>query len=154
MPTPFPHRYAVSLDSSGGEAGRLTSGRAPELRGGTPAEFDGRDDWWGPEQLLLASLSLCLMTTFRSFASKHRLELRGYKSRASGILDRTPTGLGFTSLNLRVDLAVPAPDVTRAEALLDMAKRHCIVANSLKTAVGLEVAVNAVSQEPAPAPPA
>jgi len=40
-----------------------------------------------------------------------------------------------------VDLRVAETDRTRAEQLLQSAKRHCIVANALKTPVELQVVV-------------
>jgi organic hydroperoxide reductase OsmC/OhrA len=144
MPAPFPHRYQVTLDGLDADGGgRLRAGARPEIAGGAPREFGGEDRWWSPEHLLLGSLSLCLMTTFRALAVREHLPVLGYTSRAEGQLDRTPSGLSFTALTLYVELRVPMAEVSRAERLLQSAKKHCIVANSLHTAVGLEVAVNA-----------
>jgi organic hydroperoxide reductase OsmC/OhrA len=146
MPAPFPHRYSVTLEGLGDGSGRLSSHPRPDIVGGAPREFGGLERWWSPEHLLLGSLSLCLMTTFRAFAAREKLTLLGYECRAEGVLDRTPSGLGFTALGLRVDLRVPPADVDRAGRLLHTAKKHCIVANSLSAAVGLEVSVIAAEQ--------
>ena len=141
MPAPFPHHYEVTLRSEG-EGGLLTAEPRPPILGGAPAGFDGSDAWWSPEHLLLSSLSLCLLTTLKALAARARLPLSAYVSRTEGVLDKTPAGLAFTSVTLHVDLRVAATDVERARQLLETAKRLCIVSNSLKPPVALQVSVS------------
>lgn len=144
MATQFPHRYDVALAWEGHGGAALTAGPRPVIEGGAPPEFDGKDAWWSPEHLLLSSLSLCLMTTFQAITEKARLPIRHYDSRAEALLDRTPTGLGFTGLVLRVSVKVESPDqVERARQLLIKAKSHCIVANALMPPVHLDASVSA-----------
>lgn len=143
MTTPLPHRYDVGLSWEGHDGAVLTAGPRPSILGGPPPEFDGKDGWWSPEHLLLSSLSLCLMTTFQAVARKARLPVSGYESRAEALLDRTPAGLGFTALMLRVHVKVAAEDSDRARHLLLKAKQHCIVANALMPPVHLDLSVAA-----------
>jgi organic hydroperoxide reductase OsmC/OhrA len=142
MSSPFPHHYDVQV-TSGGAGAILSGGRRPPIVGGPPPEFDGRDQWWSPEHLLLSAAGLCLMTTFQAFAARARLDVAGYESHVEGVLDKTPAGLAFTSIRIAVDLRVAEADRTRAEQLLQSAKRHCIVANALKPAVELQILVSA-----------
>ena len=142
MTAPFPHRYVVTLTGSGGSSGTLTAGPRPALAGGVPPEFGGGDQEWSPEHLLLASTNLCLMTTFAAIAAKSKLEYSGYESRAEGTLDKTPEGLRFTRIALKV--VIRCADADKASRLLDMAKKHCIVSNSLSQPIELEGSVVAV----------
>jgi organic hydroperoxide reductase OsmC/OhrA len=142
MTSPFPHHYEVRLVGSNGTA-RLGGGKRPEILSGPPPEFGGSEEWWSPEHLLLSAAALCLMTTFEALAARSRLQVDGYESRVAGVLDKSSAGLGFTSIRIAVDLRVAEADRTRAEELLQSAKRHCIVANALKPAVELETLVNA-----------
>jgi organic hydroperoxide reductase OsmC/OhrA len=144
MASPFPHHYDVQV-SSGSTGAILAGGRRPAIVGGPPPEFDGRPEWWSPEHLLLSAAGLCLMTTFQAFAARAGLPVESYASRVDGVLDKTPDGLAFTSIAITVDLRVADADRTRAEELLQSAKRHCIVANSLKTAVELHMVVAAAA---------
>ena len=138
---PFPHHYEVRLDAR--ETGAVLQAAArPRIVGGAPAEFGGRDDWWSPEHLLLASLNLCLRATFEVLARLKQLDVMDYTSSASAVLERTPSGPEFTSLSLAVDLVVPAGEAERARTLLEKAKQHCIVANTLKLPVQLQVSVS------------
>jgi organic hydroperoxide reductase OsmC/OhrA len=141
MTAPFPHRYEIELAWPGRGGALIHAASRPVITGGAPPEFDGRGSWWSPEHLLLSSLSLCLMTTFESVATKARLNVHRYGCRAEGVLDRTGGGLGFTSLGLYVDVEVAPEDAERASKLLASAKKHCIVANALKPLVNLDVTV-------------
>ena len=144
MPSPFPHRYDVRVRAADGSA-RLAGGRRPDIVGGPPPEFDGSDQWWSPEHLLLSAVGLCLMTTFQSFAARAALPVTGYESRVEGVLDKTPAGLAFTSIRVVVDLCVADGERARAEQVLRSAQRHCIVSNALKTPVEVETLVAVAS---------
>jgi organic hydroperoxide reductase OsmC/OhrA len=137
---PFPHRYEVAL-SGKDMGGVLTAAGRPAIAGGPPSQLGGRDDWWSPEDLLLAALSLCLVSTFQVFAAGRQLRVISYGSRVKGTLDRTPEGLRFTAIVIEVDLVVPVGEKERAEGLLASAKEHCIVANGLSTPVDLRPVV-------------
>jgi organic hydroperoxide reductase OsmC/OhrA len=139
----FPHRYRVQLASENAERGVLSSPGRPEIVGGAPSEFGGRDDWWSPEQLLIAATSLCLMSTIQAFAAREKLSIRRLRCSAEGTVDKTPTGLAFTAIQAQVDVTVDPEDVSRATAILDRAKRSCLVSNSLKCPVTVESDVSA-----------
>ena len=142
MPAPFPHHYEVRLSTSG-ESSVLGGGHRPDIVGGAPVEFEGSDRWWSPEHLLLSAVALCLTTTFQAFAARAGVGIVQFRVQAAGVLDKTPEGLAFTSIRLTVDLMVDEDERVRAEQLLRSAKRHCIVANALKTPVELEVLMDA-----------
>lgn len=140
---PFPHHYEVSVTAVGDGQGRICAGPRPEIMGGPPAQFGGRDDWWSPEHLLLSAVSLCLLTTFRALAEARGVTVIDYASQVKGILDRTAEGAAFTSIVLDVGLTVPEAQKDRAVELLERAKRICIVSHALKPPVDLRVTVAA-----------
>lgn len=142
MTAPFPHHYHVSLVSEERGASLMAPPRPP-IFGGAPPEFDGRDDVWSPEALLLASVSLCVQTTFQALARRHELRPLGWIARSEGVVDKTAAGLAFTSIQVDVDLDVAAADVARAEKIAATLVRHCLVSNSLKTPVTVNVRVKA-----------
>jgi len=142
MPTPFPHHYEVVLERDGSTA-RLSSSEHPVIVGGAPPQFGGEPRLWSPEELLLASVSTCVMTTFQVYAAKERIPIGIYRCVAEATLDRTRVGLAFTRIVLRVDLTVAASDVERVEKVLQLAKRDCIVSNTLNLPVELDSTVQA-----------
>jgi organic hydroperoxide reductase OsmC/OhrA len=138
MSSPTPHRYRVSLAREG-EHAVLSGGVKPPIIGGPPPEFGGSPAWWSPEHLLLSAVSLCFMATFRAVA--RGLSLETFESEVEGVLDRTPAGIAFVSVELRVKVGVRPGQADLAERLLQSAKRHCIVANSLNVPIVLVTSV-------------
>jgi organic hydroperoxide reductase OsmC/OhrA len=136
---PLPHRYSVRLRRSEGAEAVLSSGPRPKIAGAPPPEFGGPGDMWSPEHLLLASANLCLMATFVAVSEKSKLDVASYESKAEGLLDKTPEGMGFTSIVLTVTLEVAEADRSKAERLMELAKKHCIVSNSLKRPVEVQL---------------
>lgn len=142
MAAPFPHHYSVELEAEG-PTGTLRHPGRPPIAGGPPPQFGGKEEWWSPEELLLGSVGLCLMTTFQSLASKERLAVQSYGSSVEGTLDKTSGGLAFTAIRVVVKLGVAQADVSRADGLLRTARKLCIISNSLKVPVALEASVSA-----------
>jgi organic hydroperoxide reductase OsmC/OhrA len=140
MPNPTPLHYRVSLVQEG-EHAVLNDGVKPPIIGGPPPEFGGSPAWWSPEHLLLSAANLCFMATFRAVAAHGSVTVEAYESEVEGVLDRTPAGLAFVSVDLRVAVRVATGQVELAERLLQTAKRHCIVANALKTPIRLVTTV-------------
>lgn len=141
MAIAYPHRYHTELSWKDGRRGLISAPPRPDVEGGAPPEFGGTDEVWSPEHLLLSSASLCLMLTFMALAERAKLAVESYRSSTEGVLDRTAAGLAFTRVAVRVELR--SPEQERAEALLLTAKKHCIVSNSLKAPIEVEVAAGA-----------
>jgi organic hydroperoxide reductase OsmC/OhrA len=148
MPTPVPHRYKVSLVQEGDHA-VLSSGERPIVIGGPPPEFDGSGAWWSPEHLLVSSAALCFMATFRALARHSHVSVEAFESEAEGVLDRRDKEFAFVSIELHVTVRVGPGQTELAERLIQSAKRHCIVANSLKTPVDVVARVSAEEALPA-----
>ena len=141
---PFPHTYETSLIWSGGDTAAVQAPPCPEIAGGPPPHFGGADGHWSPEHLLTASVELCLLLTLQAVAGKSKVELRSYRSRAEGILEKTANGLQFTAFTAHVDIEVAEKDVERARRLVPMAEKYCLVSNSLKAPVKLQAEVRGV----------
>ncbi len=143
MPAPFPHHYDATVQLSDAQyaEGSLATAEIPALRVGPPPQFDGRTGHHSPEDLLLAAVATCHMTTLVSLARRKELPIRSYTAKASGTLEKTKEGLRFTSIRLRVEAATDAGRETELGSLIELAEMHCIVSNALRLKVDLEVTV-------------
>jgi organic hydroperoxide reductase OsmC/OhrA len=118
--------------------GTLSSESLPDIVGGPPPEFDGPGGLWSPEHLLVSSVSLCLMSTFRAIARHSNLPVESYEASGEGVVEKTERWILFTAVHLTVVVKVAGGDVEKAEKLLAKAKEHCLVSNALKIPVKLE----------------
>lgn len=131
MKPTFPHRYTSSITRVGQGVAAVEAPPRAALTGGPPPEFHGDAHAWSPEHLLCSALGLCLFTTFDVFAAREKLEVIGWRDVVTGVLDRTPEGLAFTSFTIDVELTVQPADRERAREILERSSRHCIVSRAL-----------------------
>lgn len=146
MPAKLPHHYIASVTRTGPSRATIAAAPRPELSGAPPPEFDGPADRWSPEHLLLASLGLCLETTFDALARRAELSVASWRATVTADLDRTPAGVELTRFHVAVAIEVAtAGDVDRARDVLARAGRQCLVSNALRAEVAIDAVVTATA---------
>lgn len=104
-----------------------------------PKEFMGPGGGYSPEDLYGIALLNCVMATFKVFAEKTKLSFTDVSGKAEIVIDRGEGGKPWIS---KIDLhftITGAEDKERAEKVLKESKNACIVCNSMKTAVELQI---------------
>lgn len=145
------HEYRIDLETRDGGSAVVgsESDRLPQLAVASPPEFGGPGEVWSPEHLFVASVSSCLMTTFKAIAKNSRLSVLDYEDRATGLLVRGDDRLyriERVELRPRVVIADEA-QLAKAERLLTKAKSVCLISRSISSTVDLKPLV--VAQESA-----
>jgi peroxiredoxin-like protein len=138
----LPHRYVVLAD--GGVDGEivLESDSLPGLSLAPPKQFDGPGDHWSPETLLVGATAACFVLTFRAVARASRLPWAAMRCSASGALERAGTGVQFTRIDLNARIEIEAgTDPQQARRALEKAERGCLISNSLKAEVHLNIEI-------------
>jgi organic hydroperoxide reductase OsmC/OhrA len=138
----LPHHYSVQA-SAGAEADvTLTAAGIPALATAAPAEFGGPGDRWSPETMLVGAVANCFTITFRGVARASKLPWTALRCEVTGTLDRVDRVTQFTSFNLSAQLCVPAgTDGALAQRSIEKAERACLIANSLKAPVHLQLQI-------------
>jgi len=128
----LPHLYRVRCE--GKDTGNLIT-RAenlPDMAVAPPLQFGGPGDEWSPEDLLMASVSSCLVLSFRAIAKASKLDWSAIECESEGVLDKVERKVQFTDILSRVKLLIPATESKeKAEKLLNKAEATCLVSNSL-----------------------
>lgn len=140
--------YENTVTWAGNRAGRITSDEKPEVLTASPPEFKGEDGKWSPEDLFVAAVNTCTMTTFLAFAFNKELNFDLYESSGEGVLERTDNGYQFTKIFIRPTIRVATePDVELAEKILHDAHDKCLISNSItgKTIIEPDIVVNGQS---------
>jgi organic hydroperoxide reductase OsmC/OhrA len=108
----------------------------PSLAVSTPQEFRGEAGVWTPEDLFVASVEVCLMSMFLSFARKKNVPLLAYRSHSNGVLEAVGGDYRFTRVVIfpTITVAAGAHEEEVLRVLRD-AERHCLVANSIASIV-------------------
>ena len=140
----FPHYYSARAEAIRRNGVVISSGGVPSLRTAPPPEFGGPGDQWSPETLVVAAIADCVIMTFQSIASAKRFVYTDLVCDVQGKLDRPTRVTSFTEFHIRVRLGLPADATSEDEArrLVEKAKEHCLLTNSLKAAVILETTIH------------
>lgn len=138
-PSGLKHRiftYRTSTEWVSGRRGRLSSEGKPSITISSPPEFGGEKESWTPEEMFVASVEICHMSTFLAFAEKADLPIHSYRSHANGVLEFIDGQYRFTRI-----VIFPTIVVTRGAkeddvlTVLEGAQKHCLVTNSIDSIV-------------------
>ncbi len=123
----------------------LSSSGKPTIKVSTPPEFKGHPGIWTPEEMFVASVNVCIMTTFLYYAERENLRFLSYESSAEGILEKGERGLIFSSIEVVPEISVKSVnDIEKTRDLLALSEKNCLISNSIKSKVTVrpEIQVN------------
>jgi organic hydroperoxide reductase OsmC/OhrA len=128
--------FRTGIAWTDGKAGTLSSEGKPSLRVASPSEFKGESGVWTPEELFVASVEACHMSTFMTFAGKREIPVISYTSHANGVLEFVDGDYRFTRIVIFPTIVVASSTVeAEVYTLLREAQMHCLVANSIASIV-------------------
>lgn len=131
--------YRTSVRWTGGRMGILSSDGKQDIPVSSPPEFKGDPGQWTPEDLLVASLEICTMTTFIAFSMHRKLLLKSYESAATGTMEFVDGKYRFTRITLSPVIVVEDErERETAAAILEEAHHSCFITNSVCSDVLLE----------------
>jgi len=138
------HRFECRLVWNGATKGGTTSYEAysrecrvdipgkPSIRASAAAVFRGDASLPNPEDLLVASLSICHFLSYVALCARAGVNVISYEDDASGTMSRFERGFHFTDVLLKPHVTIAAgSDADKAAALHEKAYESCFIANSV-----------------------
>jgi peroxiredoxin-like protein len=136
------YTYRTTVKWTEKKMGVISSPGKPEVQVATPPEFKGHEGLWSPEDLFVASINSCVMSTFLAFAERAGLAFTAYESEAEGHVELVDGKLRVTTVVLKPRLTLATSgDADKAKEILAKAETHCLISNSVKTRVTMEATV-------------
>lgn len=130
--------FTTTLIWAGDKRGKLFCPNKPQIEISTPPEFRGPVGYWSPEDLFLASINSCIMTTFIYFAEKLFLVFLSYKSEIEGEVTFEEGKLAFSSVTVRPVIEVKSgTDKEKAKQAIEKSEKHCLISSSVKPKITL-----------------
>ena len=143
--------YHATVTWTGEHLGRVALGNGPEMAFSSPPDAHGHAGVLTPEDAFVAAVNTCVMLMFVWAAERFKLGLLAYECRAEGTkrieLDRTES---FSEVRLapRIRIAAGAEDPVvveaRARRALEGAQKYSLVANSIRSTLIVEPAIEVV----------
>jgi len=124
------------------EAARTIFTGPGELEVGPAPEFEGSPEALNPEEMFVASINSCLMTTFFYFVRKLNIEIVSYYSDAEGRIEKQKDGFRFTNVEVRAKVKIRQQDlINKTRELGDLAEKYCLVSRSAACPIQYSLAV-------------
>ena len=114
--------------------GEIFVGKERHSRGlfNPPPVFGGLGGTFNAEDMIVSALSFCQMSTFLHFVEANGIQLVSYQNSVVGTMTKGRDGWVFTHFKIDIDVMVKEGSREKAEEAIGLAKRFCIVGNSLK----------------------
>jgi len=128
--------YRTTVSWAEEKRGFLYSSGKPTIEVATPPEFKGHKDIWTPEELFVASVNVCIKTTFLHYAQRNNFEFLSYESEAEGVLERAEGEFMFSEIKVRPKVVVSSSNqIDEAKDLIKFSEKNCLISNSIKSKV-------------------
>jgi len=137
------HTFKGSVKWTGGRTWDFAGESSPMIHGSSPVRFRGEEGKLTPEDLLLASVNTCIISTFSAYLARKDFEPIGYTSEVEGLLEHTDhSGFIFTKIKVKVYVTVGTEEEkAQVIEMLEKAHKDCWMSNSLKSETTLETEV-------------
>ncbi|MGQ0694932.1 MAG: OsmC family protein [Nitrospiraceae bacterium] len=133
------YMYHTTVKWTEQRKGVISCAGKPDVPVATPPEFKGHEGIWSPEDLFVASVNICVMTTFLAVAERAGLAFSAYESIAEGRLELVEGKFQFTAITIKPTITLKAvADAAKAKELIEKAEANCLISNSMKPRVLLE----------------
>jgi len=131
--------YHTNVEWKSNRQGSLHSEGKPAIDVSSPPEFKGILGVWTPEDLFVAAVEICQMTTFLSFGIRKGLPLKSYNSAADGVLENIEGNYRFTKVVIKPTIVVESSwTKEQVEEIVHTAHENCLIGNSVSAEVTVE----------------
>jgi organic hydroperoxide reductase OsmC/OhrA len=131
------HYYNTVVKWDEGRVGLLSSPTLDSFKVATPPEFPkGVPNIWSPEHLYVASVNVCLMTTFAAVAENSKLEIESYSCEGTGKLEKVDGAFMISEIELKPLIKLKfEKDKERAERIIIKSENICLISKSVKSKI-------------------
>lgn len=134
--------FKNAVFKKGDESAKTIFSGPGELEVGPAPEFEGNPETLNPEEMFVAAINNCLMTTFFYFVRKSNVEILSYYSDAEGQVEKQKDGFRFTNVEVRAEVTLTQQQLAeKVSQLGDLAEEYCLVSRSVNCPVHYELEV-------------
>ena len=138
------HFYQVKVNWKENRNGVLSSEALDEkITIATPPEFPkGEANIWSPEHYFVAAINGCLLTTFLAVAENFKLDFINFESDAEGKLEVIDRKYVISEVLLKPVITISKEeDRELAEKVIEKSEKACLISNSVKSEIKMEVTI-------------
>ena len=143
------HEYRVEAWWTSEQTGIAKSATSPNaIHFSAAPDCGGLEGRWTPEELLLASVTACFTTTFRTIASSARFEFTDLEVDAIARVPNVGSAFYFDDIEIRPTLKIGNfEECDRALVLLEKAEDRCLISRALDFPLHFRPQVQVIESE-------
>jgi organic hydroperoxide reductase OsmC/OhrA len=119
--------FKNAIIKEGNETAKTVFSGPGELKVGPAPEFEGSAGTLNPEEMFVAAINNCLMTTFFYFVRKSNVEVSSYYSDAQGWVEKQTDGFRFANVEVRAEVILKRQELAeKVRELGELAEKYCL----------------------------
>jgi organic hydroperoxide reductase OsmC/OhrA len=124
-------QFPVKLVWTGERTGNLAVDNKVTIKTGSP--IDSPVVGHSPEDLFVASATVCYMNGFVNFCDKMRIEFKSFECDAVGTLEKVGRSFEITKIEMKAKVGIESEGLrAKIDRALELAAKYCFVGNSMK----------------------
>lgn len=132
-------KFRATLIWDGHSGGKVQTGRFRGIRLDMPRRFGGRERYPCPDELFLASIAGCLLTTFLYFKRKIRANVKAMEISTSATIGMRPEGYRISGVKARMYAKTSNENKVDVRKCIELAIEYCHITRSLERAIPIHV---------------
>ena len=127
-----PRYFPVNLEWTGGKRGEISVEGKTAIKSGSPISPE-EANYHTPEDLFVASATVCYMNGFLNFLDKMRINAVSFECDADGVLEKVNRSFEITKIEMKAKVVIESEDLrSKIDRALELAAKYCFVGNSMK----------------------
>ncbi len=133
--------FPVTLKWAGNKAGELLVKGKAVIMTGVPSDEDSAKGH-SPEDLFVASATVCYMNGFVEFTRKMRIGFESFSCEAVGKLEMVGRSFEITGIKMTARVGIASEEIRgKISRALELAAKYCFVGNSMKCPINHETEI-------------
>ncbi len=131
--------FKAKLIWDGDSGGEVKARKYKDLKLDMPVEFGGKGRYPCPDELFLAGLAGCLLTTFLYFRSKLNFHMQRFEILTSGTLSAESDGYRIAGIEATMHAKTNRSEKTKARRCIELTKKYCHITRTLEKAIPIKI---------------
>ena len=128
-----PKLFPVKLVWTGGKSGDLVVEGKVSIKTGVPSGGPEEAMFHSPEDLFVASATMCYMNGFVEFTKKMHIEFKSFECDAVGTLEKVERSFEVTKIDMKAKEVIGSEDIrNKIDRALGLGAKYCFIGNSMK----------------------
>ena len=128
-----PRYFPVNLTWTGGKSGEIAVEGKTVIKSGSPLGSPEEVSYHTPEDLFVASATICYMNGFLNFSERMHISFKSFDCNSVGVLEKVGRSFEITKIEMKAKVTIESEDLRKKiDRALELAAKYCFVGNSMK----------------------